>query len=493
MLSLPRPLLIWGALHLLLWSLIPALSTTCLPLDTVEAIMWGNAWEWGYDKHPPLSAWVAKFFFEIGRDLGLYFLSALCVVIAGFGIYRIARLHHLSPARATMAVLVLELIYYYQYISIEFNVNILQLPFWAWGWYCGIRAARPHDRTQWLHWLGLGLCIGLGALTKYLAVWLLIPLFAYWLRRGQLIQVLKSPGLYLAALTSALLFLPHLLWMHEHEYMTLTYGMKRADGESASFLTRHLWYPVEYILSQGGILIPALIVFFCGRSTEQSSDDDTKGLDGLAWGGLLFLGALSLLFGIRPVTMWASPMPLALGLWGVSAFRIPEQSKSAQRGALIMGSLGLLAIIIVYGLAPFYKGKPEKLNYPGQTLASLAEQAWYNQTNHAPLQYVIGKEWEGAIVATYAKERPELMIRANLERSPYLTDELVQQHGALIIWEKSRKAHDGRNPGLAKRYPDLQKRFPHIKVLDDLIIDWPHWKDGLQGRFGLALIPPHQN
>jgi len=51
--------------HLIIWILIPSLSNTNLPLDTIEALAWGNDLQLGYDKHPPLSAWFSEFFFQI--------------------------------------------------------------------------------------------------------------------------------------------------------------------------------------------------------------------------------------------------------------------------------------------------------------------------------------------------------------------------------------------------------------------------------------------
>ena len=40
--------------HLFLWTLIPSLSNTNLPLDTIEALAWGSNLDWGFSKHPPI-------------------------------------------------------------------------------------------------------------------------------------------------------------------------------------------------------------------------------------------------------------------------------------------------------------------------------------------------------------------------------------------------------------------------------------------------------
>ena len=51
--------------HLIIWTLIPTISNINLPLDTIEALAWGNNLDWGYNKHPPLSAWFPELFFRI--------------------------------------------------------------------------------------------------------------------------------------------------------------------------------------------------------------------------------------------------------------------------------------------------------------------------------------------------------------------------------------------------------------------------------------------
>ena len=51
-------------LHLSLWTLIPSLSNINLPLDTIEALAWGSNLDWGFNKHPPFSAFAVEFFLQ---------------------------------------------------------------------------------------------------------------------------------------------------------------------------------------------------------------------------------------------------------------------------------------------------------------------------------------------------------------------------------------------------------------------------------------------
>ena len=51
--------------HLVLWTFIPSLINLNLPLDTIEALAWGSNLDWGFSKHPPLSAFAVEVFYQI--------------------------------------------------------------------------------------------------------------------------------------------------------------------------------------------------------------------------------------------------------------------------------------------------------------------------------------------------------------------------------------------------------------------------------------------
>ena len=64
------------SLHLVLWTTIPFVSNVNLPLDTIEALAWGSDLDWGFSKHPPLSAFFLEIFYKI-RNMRMYNLLHL--------------------------------------------------------------------------------------------------------------------------------------------------------------------------------------------------------------------------------------------------------------------------------------------------------------------------------------------------------------------------------------------------------------------------------
>ena len=475
----------WTGWHLVVWTLVPLVCNTCLPLDCVEAVLWGSEWEWGYDKHPPLSGWMAELFSERMGDAGVYLLSQLCVVSAGWGIFRLGLLLKLDVMQSVLAVLLLECVHFYTYSSVEFNVNILQLPFWAWGWYLGIQALKDNKMRSWV---GLGICVGLGALTKYIAVFLLIPLFAYWWSRSQFTRVFRKPGLWLAGLVSLFVFAPHLLWMSHHQWVTLAYGLGRT-GADTSFWLNHFWHPLEYLLSNVGILLPLIVVaWFAGRKQEGIRGKVPRGAFALFISVYAFMFLLSVLTGISPVTMWAVPLPLAVGIWLVPRYSLRRSRRYVYRAAAFMGLVAVVAYVIVYGFGPRIREKPHRVNYPGQMIASEVESAWASAYSKE-LDYVVADEWLGGIVNHYGRDGASVMIRGMLSRSAYLDDESVRESGAVVIWLKARDARDENMISLERLFPDLLVRFPNMVEQPDLVIPWPRRSDGKEGRYGLAFIP----
>ena len=128
--------------HLFVWTLIPSITNNNLPLDTIEALAWGSNLSWGFNKHPPFSAFAVEFFYKIfgNQDWAYYFLSQLFVISAFIAVFNFAKDFFKNDYLAFLSVLLLESIFYYNYTSPEFNVNISQLPFWAlsifFAWRC---------------------------------------------------------------------------------------------------------------------------------------------------------------------------------------------------------------------------------------------------------------------------------------------------------------------------------------------------------------------
>ena len=161
------------ASHLLLWTLIPSFTNVNLPLDTIEALAWGSDLAWGFNKHPPFSAFAVEAFYKIfgSQDWAYYLLSQLFVVCAFILVFNFSLQFFKDVNLAFLSILLLEGIFFYNYTTPEFNVNISQLPFWALSIFLTWRCIKNDNIKDYFF---LGISIGLGILSKYLFIYLVI-------------------------------------------------------------------------------------------------------------------------------------------------------------------------------------------------------------------------------------------------------------------------------------------------------------------------------
>ena len=96
--------------HLLIWTLAPTLSNENLPLDTIEALAWGSNLDWGFNKHPPLSAFMVEIFYQIfgNQDWVYYFLSQIFVVFTFFVIWILSNDFFENKIHSLISVFLLE-------------------------------------------------------------------------------------------------------------------------------------------------------------------------------------------------------------------------------------------------------------------------------------------------------------------------------------------------------------------------------------------------
>ena len=81
--------------HLIVWTLIPTFTNNNLPLDTIEHLAWGSNLDWGFNKHPPMVAFVLETFYQIfgANDWAYYFLSQIFVITAFYFVWKFSNDH----------------------------------------------------------------------------------------------------------------------------------------------------------------------------------------------------------------------------------------------------------------------------------------------------------------------------------------------------------------------------------------------------------------
>ena len=115
--------------HLILWTVVPTITNSNLPLDTIEALAWGSNLDWGFNKHPPLSAFFPEVFFQIfgPQDWAYYLLSQIFVVMSFFIIFKLSQEILNDNTLSLLSVFLIEGIYFYNFTTPEFNLSLIHI------------------------------------------------------------------------------------------------------------------------------------------------------------------------------------------------------------------------------------------------------------------------------------------------------------------------------------------------------------------------------
>jgi len=396
---------IFIVLHLIIWTLIPALTNQNLPLDTIEALAWGSNLDWGFNKHPPASAFFVEVFYQIfgSNDWAYYLLSQIFVVISFFVVWKFSQEFFSNNIYSLLSVLLLEGIYFYNFTAPEFNVNVCQLPFWALS---VLYAWKGFKDNKTIDWLLFGIFAAIGILSKYLFIYLLIAIdvflaFVFFKKKFNY----KS---FISLVPFLLILLPHLIWLTENDYITITYGLHRTDGGDQSFL-KHLTHPILFLGKQIGILIPFFIMCFFAISKFKSKFDfkDQKLLFLLTINivPILLMFATSMIMGVKIRTMWMTPFYLFFGVLVIYIFQSQINLNK------LKGFVSVFIILFIF--SPFayaYVSITEtnkRTDYPGKKIAKQAQELW-DKNRDEKIIYVIGNEWKGGNLSYHLKDRPKL-------------------------------------------------------------------------------------
>ena len=392
--------------HLAVWTLIPSITNHNLPLDTIEALAWGSNLDWGFNKHPPLSALAVKIFYQIfgSQDWVYYFLSQLFVISAFYFVFKLSKEILNTEKHALLSVLLLEGIFFYNFTTPEFNVNVCMLPFWAMTAYYAYKCLKDNLAKDYII---LGIVAAFGFLSKYLFIYLLIGIkvfYIFYIKKNNFKINYIIPGIiFLLILT------PHLIWLTDNNYITITYGLKRT-GEIKNYLD-HVILPLTFLVKQIGILIPFFILLFILTKSLKTNfpfkDQNLLFLLSIAILPIVLIFFTSVIMGAKIRTMWMTPFYLFIGTFFIYLFQNYIDINKLKSFNFIFIFLFLLSPFL-YGYVSISQTN-KRTDYKGKEIAKEVER------NLIKLKYnnvmsVAGNEWIAGNLCYHLKYRPKCEI-----------------------------------------------------------------------------------
>ena len=393
--------------HLLIWTVVPTITNKNLPLDVIEALAWGSNLDWGFNKHPPGSAFFPEIFFQIfgAQDWAYYFLSSLFVVISFYFVFKVADEILSDKLLSLFSVLILEAIYFYNFTTPEFNVNVCQLPFWSLVVYFSWKIYSSKE-IKLSDCFFIGLFGAIGFLSKYLFVYLLASIFLLFMYLILIKKDRKFDFKYFITLeVFVILLIPHFIWLYGNDFITIFYGLKRTGLEPS--LINHFEQPILFLFKQIGTLIPFffLIWLLVKKIQFKFNVKDKK---------LLFLLVINLLpiflilitsaiMGSKIRTMWMTPFYLYFGVLFI--YILKSQINIKKTNSFLSGFLFLFFLSpIIYSYVSISQ-TDKRTDYPGKEIASKVQLIWSKDFN-GEIQFVTGDEWKAGNLSYHLKSRP---------------------------------------------------------------------------------------
>ena len=396
--------------HLIIWTVIPYFSNRNLPLDVIEALAWGQDFDLGYSKHPPLSAWIPGLFFKIfgNKDWIYYLLSQVFIVISFVFLWELSSFFLKKKIQILLSILTLEGIAFFTFETPQFNVNICQVPLWIGTVYFFFKSIKNNKITDWIF---LGTFSALGFLTKYIFAYLLISLFFYLIFISSNKKKINFNFLY-ALLTFFLITAPHFQWLIQNDFTTIYYALKRG-GLNEVGIYNHLLNPFKFLINQITVILPfLLLIYFLIKKVKIKIPLNDEKFIFLIFTFLLpFLLILitSLITGSRVRTMWMIPFYSLIGIFFIFLYQNHLNFKKLKNFHILL-ILFLIVSPTLYSLRSIYLDS--RTGYEGKKIALQIEKEW--KTISADNISNVGfSEWYAGNLSYQLSNRPKVFLEEN--------------------------------------------------------------------------------
>lgn len=394
--------------HIIIWTVVPSITNQNLPLDVIEALAWGSNLDWGFNKHPPASAFFSEVFFQIfgPLDWSYYLMSQIFVVIAFYFVFKFAQEIFDNIKLSLISVLLLESIFFYNFTTPEFNVNICQLPFWSLVVYYSWKIYSLKE-IEFKDCFLVGIFAAIGFLSKYLFIYLLVSIVLLFIYSIFLRKIKKLDFKYFLIFEIFIILLvPHFVWLYNNEFITIFYGLKRT-GLDVTESIDHFKFPIIFLIKQIGILIPFFfMIWLLIEKVKIKKNLKDKKLLFLIFVNLLpiiLMIITSIILGSKTRTMWMTPFYLFFGVFFVYLFQSAINLKKLE-----FFSYGFIFLFFLSPILYSYisiSQTDKRTDYPGKNISKKVQDKWDAEFNK-PINIVLGNEWSAGNLSYHLKSRP---------------------------------------------------------------------------------------
>src|SRR5437764_2207314 len=243
----------FAAAHAMLWTLVLAnlKAAQDVHMDVAEAFAWGQKFQFGYGKHPPLAGWVAGLWFKLFpvADWSTYLL-AMTTLGCALVICWLVALRVVDRRRAFFTAVMLALYPVFNFKGFKYNPDLLQLVTLPLLVLAYLNAFEKRSVRAGL-WLGLAGALAL--MTKYWVLTMIGAIGLAALCHPERLKFLGSPAPWVAIGALVAVMIPHLVWLKEVNFVPLTYAgdvySLSSRAQSAQLVAGYIGHNVALLLA----------------------------------------------------------------------------------------------------------------------------------------------------------------------------------------------------------------------------------------------------
>lgn len=316
-----------------------------LPLSADEAYywLWSQHLSPGYYDHPPAIAWLIRAGTMLFGDtpFGVRFVGILLSLPASWFVWQSAALFLKDTDRAALAALLFNLTLM---ISVELLAATPDMPSVVASAAFVYFLAKVQQSGDGRWWLAAGAAAGLGLLSKYSALFLGLGTLFWLLLDARQRKWLMTVWPYLGGSVALLIWMPHLIWQAQHDWMTFTFQFGRVGSGQVT-----LKYLGEFLGAQLGLATPLIfLLMVVGLWRASRRGRDTLVLAVLAWTGIAYF--LQHALHDRVQGNWPCFLFPALAILAADAFATTGKARWLSFAA---APLAALLLLLTYAQAQF--------------------------------------------------------------------------------------------------------------------------------------------
>jgi len=334
-------------------------AVTPLTFDEAYYWTWSKHLAGGYYDHPPMVAVVIRLGTMIAghTEIGVRLVSILLALPATWAVYRTARIFFDDARIASSAAILLNATLMVSVGTIIVTPDAPLLVSASFVLYC---LAKAWQTGRGIWWIGVGVAVGCGLLSKYTAFFFGAQILLWLLIVKDLRRWFASPWPYLGGLVAFAVFSPVILWNADHQWVSFIkqLGRARVDGLSLKYLGELL--PAQFAFATPSVFILGVLGLVAIARRKVAAAAGPALISISIWTLLLYFTWHSL--HSRVEANWLGPvypafaMAAAVAAWDTQwSARTQRLAVASRRWALPIGA-ALFVVLVVQANTGLFTG-----------------------------------------------------------------------------------------------------------------------------------------